>query len=208
MRAYRVATLLGASGLALSALVFGPSFGCGQEPGSACVTDQDCRSHEACANASCVALDCPANRRWVTDSDRGRVCSECRDSTDCAEGQSCVDWDHRSDYGGPRRCLGTNCESDSECRLEEVCLSGLCIPETERCETQADCTSAQSCLRGRCERIRCPKETPFVGQSPTGPFCEQCQADDDCAPNQRCQASPIGEHLEPGTASHECVATR
>src|SRR5690606_6365557 len=90
MRAYRVATLLGASGLALSALVFGPSFGCGQEPGSACVTDQDCRSHEACANASCVALDCPANRRWVTDSDRGRVCSECRDSTDCAEGQSCV----------------------------------------------------------------------------------------------------------------------
>ena len=156
----------------------------------ACGTNSDCPDGFECAEISqvvndpsqcipiaveglrsCAAMDAPEE-------------SQCVLSTDCEEGESCVDGEC-IDPDAP-----VTCESHSDCADGRACMTGVCT-EVE-CRDAEDCDEGATCVDARC-RVACESdEACGVGHLCDGlGFCAEdpeveCRQDAECAENEFC----------------------
>lgn len=138
---------------------------------SACQSDLDCTDGEVCGMASpdrpyelpyrsCVAREsrglgalCVLDTECASGLCENFVCSTCRDSNDCADGQECLarqDVEGRDWSLAPMQCdpesgaalSGTACLSDSDCASGRCTGTGarnLCLSDSRACIVNADC---------------------------------------------------------------------
>ncbi len=115
-------------------------------------------------------------------ADKGEVCVEgtcqqCRDDTNCAEGEQCK--------GG--RCeVKPECVRDGDCADDKVCRSGKCQFE---CETNEDCGTGLECQDNRCvDPLACSDDGECTG----GFKCYLGRCTDPASiPTERCDYPPI-----------------
>ena len=120
-----------------------------------CETDKDCHDKEFCVE---------------------RKCQLCRDSKDCAAGQSC--------NAGKCEAIPGYCAKKSDCPAGQECIANRC----KACAAHGDCPSGTYCVKGVCS-----------GKKP-------CTSENDCAQNEDCVAGAcVAAEHKPAPAPKECT---
>ncbi|KAI9632996.1 uncharacterized protein MKK02DRAFT_40376 [Dioszegia hungarica] len=161
-------------------------------PGGFCITaSTDCANGQNCLDNECTSLapstlggtcsrtlQCPANAR-CTDGICGGPGGFCiTASTDCANGQNCLDNVCTSLAPQP---LGATCSSNIQCPGNARCTDGICGGPGGFCITAStDCANGQNCLDNEC--------TSLAPQ----PLGATCSSDIQCPGNARCFSNICG----------------
>ncbi len=160
---------------------------CGYPDGHTCSDDDQCRgggcsySH-GCVTRSQIGGPCSSDDQCLSGRCWGGTCRQaCSDTSECAPGQWCDDWDARAclplredgescDEGGdacksgfcssagqcgPKPQIGDPCAGD-DCYPWGQCKGGVCVAQPgpgQACEGYDACIPPYACLDGRCTRM-------------------------------------------------------
>lgn len=104
-----------------------------------CLADKDCPSEKPhCAASVCAA--CVSNDHCATGICSGGACAP-----GCGAQAPCLD--SLTACGATQRCEALECQADTECPTNAVCLQGLCVRRS--CATDEDCDLG-NCVNGLC----------------------------------------------------------
>jgi hypothetical protein len=151
-------------------------------PSGACSGDSD---EEALRLAS-LSEGCLIN----TDCNAPLVCAfrrchqECRNSSDCPEGQRCVASDrpfHVCQLDDERECAYS-----SQCPSSQVCaVDGEC---RDQCAADRDCVAGQLCAQGACAEPDELEDGKLPVEEDAGPAGQPCSYNSDCAGTLVCKS--------------------
>jgi len=130
---------------------------------NSCSKDKPCQGNQTCSAEENGCCECPNDA------------TVCESSSECGEGEQCIDGCCKGCEDGSTPCL-----SDSDCSGSEECKENCCAPK-ETCEEDDDCGSCETCKKeegsdtGTCEALECDEEK-----------CEKCEDGHECKPDPEC----------------------
>lgn len=165
-----------------------------------CTLDSECSDSDTCYNGACV--------------------SPCLLEAPCAISAECYGKSHRTNCRCPQgttgdpfsKCMAVECEVDSDCDDDSVCLRGTCRNACS-IEGRAPCAVNAECFaRNHAASCRCPSSLP-LGDPLT--YCQrvevvgepECLMDKDCPSGHACLRDECREacsELKPCSANARC----
>ena len=168
-----------------------------------CANDADCETEgQVCISGICGVLE------------EGM----CRNDLDCELNEMCVN----------RRCMRgsplDDCQVDTQCPGEQICLEGRCSPPPDECAVDNDCSESETCMQGICTydgMALCTRTCAYDddgscddgGADSNFSLCEfgtdcrdcgpRCRNSEECEPGEDCQ---MGSCV--GGAEIECTRDR
>lgn len=129
-----------------------------------CDTDEDCRKSDDGQESG---------RLYCVNG----ICQQCREDTDCGEGQRCS--------GGDCEAIEGWCDGDEMCADDEICKNNRC---EVGCRSNDDCADDEVCKGGKCEAK------------------VECTMDADCADGEKCRDNEcVSADTANGTCSLETI---
>lgn len=156
------------------------------EPAPECDEDSDCNECQICVGGTCQDIVCPDGYVCY----KGNCVPECDcGDGDCPAGRGCTQISYNK--CACLKCEG-ECDSNSDCDNECVCLNGNCKQnpcDNRTCDDSSDCGIGCGCLNGKC----LPCETIPCDNAQAG--CNSalgCVCDD----GDNCNPSPCGNKCD------------
>ncbi|XP_028406736.1 neurogenic locus notch homolog protein 1-like isoform X1 [Dendronephthya gigantea] len=154
--------------------------------GNHCYEDSDCGLNEHCRNLRCEPGHSPTVRTFPPTRDM----SKCSEDSGCVKGKYCciVDWSRAIQKECKSSCVGDLCYEDSNCGLNENCISSRCVLASTAPMTTLKintCAQDSHCARGKyCCIVDWTREIQKECKSSC--VGNHCYEDSDCALNETC----------------------
>jgi len=157
-----------------------------------CITETNCEDGQKCIAGNCVeSTECESDSTCLNGQfcNKDNLCeSYCNSDDDCGAGFICNSESKKCEKDPNVK----TCETDSECKENEICKDYECIPDNNpvTCESDANCLNGQHCSNGTCitdcDETSC--ETGYTCNAESKE-CElsKCEKDADCEAGFYCK---------------------